>query len=161
MEELIIREAKAEDIDEAAQLIVRMKKLNGEFDPLLRVVDDAQERAVAYLRASMGDAGRFVLVVTRGKKVIGVVRAEVRDRLFYLPAKEGVITDFYILPEVRRKNIGREIIQRASKKLKSAGAEMIAAEFPAQNAIAVNFYTKRGFRALLDTYAIEERDEAQ
>ncbi|MDA4132557.1 MAG: GNAT family N-acetyltransferase, partial [Thaumarchaeota archaeon] len=65
--------------------------------------------------------------------------------------KEGDITDFYILPEVRRKDVGREIILQASQKLKRMGAEMIVAEFPAQNAIAVKFYSKRGFRALVDT----------
>ncbi|MDA4135420.1 MAG: GNAT family N-acetyltransferase [Thaumarchaeota archaeon] len=161
MEEVVIREAKGEDIEQAAELIVRMKRLNGEFDPLFKVVEDAQQRAVKYLDASMGTADKLVLVAARGKKVLGVLRAEVKDRLFYIPSKEGDITDFYILPEVRRKDVGREIIFQASQKLKSMGAEMIVAEFPAQNAIAVKFYGKRGFRALVDTFAKEERTEGQ
>jgi ribosomal protein S18 acetylase RimI-like enzyme len=125
------------------------------------VVDDAQHRAVEYLSASMGSGDRFVLVAARGKKVFGVLRAEVKDRLFYIPSKEGDITDFYILPEVRRKDVGREIVDRASQKLKAMGAEMIVAEFPAQNAIAVRFYSKRGFRAVVDIFAKEEKEEGQ
>jgi ribosomal protein S18 acetylase RimI-like enzyme len=154
--ELVIREAAEQDLKDAAELIVRMKRLNGEFDPLFKVVDDAQERAVNYLRASLGTRNRLVLVAAKGDKVMGVLRAEIKERVFYEPSKEGDITDFYILPEVRRMNVGREIIGRAAEKLKSMGAEMIVAEFPAQNAIAVKFYTKRGFRALVDIFAIEE-----
>jgi ribosomal protein S18 acetylase RimI-like enzyme len=161
MEELVVREAKTEDVQQAADLIVRMKRLNGEFDPLFKVVDDVQQRAVGYLEASMGRKDRFVLVAARGKKVFGVLRAEIKDRLFYSPSKEGDITDFYILPEVRRKDVGREIVQRASQKLKTMGAEMVVAEFPAQNEIAVKFYTKRGFRAVVNIYAKEETDEVQ
>lgn len=161
MDELVVREAKAEDIEKAAELIVRMKKLNGEFDPLFKVVEDAQQRAVSYLSDSLGSKGRLVLVATRGRKVVGVLRAEIRNRLFYQPAKEGSITDFYILPEVRRMDVGREIISQASQSLKAMGAEMIVAEFPAQNAIAVRFYTKRGFRALVEIFAVEDKSAVQ
>ena len=40
--------------------------------------------------------------------------------------------------------------------LRQMGANMITADFPAQNEIAVRFYGKRGFRALLNVYAKEE-----
>jgi len=38
------------------------------------------------------------------------------------------------------------------------GAAIVLAEFPAQNQIAVGFYTKRGFRALVNTFAKADRD---
>jgi ribosomal protein S18 acetylase RimI-like enzyme len=161
MADLVIREATTKDLKEAAELIVRMKRLNGEFDPLFRVVDDAQERAVNYLRSSLGASDKLVLVAVRHEKVMGVLRAEIKERVFYSPSKEGDITDFYILPEVRRMSTGKDIIARAIQKLKAMGAEMIVAEFPAQNEIAVKFYTKRGFRALVDTYAIEDKNFGQ
>lgn len=160
MAELVIREAAAKDLDDAASLIVRMKRLNGEFDPLFKVVDDAQDRAVKYLRSSMNASDRLVLVAAKGDKVMGVLRAEIRERLFYIPSREGCITDFYILPEARRMDVGREIIAKASQRLRAMGAEMIVAEFPAQNAIAVRFYTKRGFRGLVDVFAIEEKNDS-
>ena len=159
--ELVIREAKTKDLEKAAELIVRMKRLNGEFDPLFKVVDDAQQRAINYLRVSMEAADKLVLVAAKEDKVIAVLRAEIKERLFYSPSKEGDITDFYILPEARRMNVGRDIIAQASERLKSMGADMIVAEFPAQNAIAVRFYTKRGFRALVEIYAIEDKSSGQ
>lgn len=152
-----ISDAKEEDLDQASDLIVRMKRLNGEFDPLFKVVDDAKERARRYLAESGGSGGRLVLVARAGPKVIGVLRAELRDRLFYEPSREGVVTDFYVLPEWRRRALGDEMLQRATESLKRMGAEMIVAEFPARNEIATKFYTKRGFRPLLDTFAVEDR----
>jgi ribosomal protein S18 acetylase RimI-like enzyme len=161
LEELVIRDAKEEDVGAAAELIVRMKRLNGEFDPLFKVVEDAQQRAVEYLGESLKSKNGLVLVAVRGGRVVGVLRAEIKDRVFYVPSKEGAITDFYILPEVRRMDVGREIVSKASQKLKEMGAEMIVAEFPAQNAIAVRFYTKRGFRALVDVFAVEDKGVSQ
>jgi ribosomal protein S18 acetylase RimI-like enzyme len=155
LKELVIREAKAADVDQAADLIVRMKKLNGEFDPLFKVVDDAKARAGEYLRGSVDAPDKLLLVASEGQKVLGVLRAILTDRLFYQPSREGVITDFYILPEWRRRALGDDMLQRASERLKKMGAEMIVAEFPARNEIASNFYTKRGFRALVNTFAIE------
>jgi len=71
-----------------------------------------------------------------------------RERLFYEPHHEGFITDFYILPEHRRKALGNDMIQRASAELEKMGAEIIVADVPARNEIANRFYSKRGFRSL-------------
>jgi ribosomal protein S18 acetylase RimI-like enzyme len=161
MEELIVREVRGEDLEQAAELIVRMKRLNGEFDPLFKVVDDARERAIDYLRESMDAKDHIVIVAARGAKVVGVLRAEIRRRLFYEPAKEGHITDFYILPEARRKALGNDFLLEATKRLKQIGAEMIVAEFPAQNEIAGRFYGKRGFRALVNVYARKDDEPMQ
>ncbi len=157
MDSVVIREAKKEDVEQAADLMVRMKKLNGEFDPLFKVVKDADRRATRYLNESIASESCLVLVAETDKKVIGFLRAEVKDRLFYEPVKEGVVTDFYILPEGRRKALGNEILTKASKKLKQMGAAMIVVEFPAQNEIAVRFYVKSGFNAFVNTYAKADR----
>jgi len=156
MESLSIRRATSGDANEAADLIVRMKRLNNEFDPLFAVVEDAQERARRYVESSMGSEGVLLLVCTRGKKVVGVLRAELRERRFYSPGTEGHITDFYILPEFRRKALGNQVLDRAMKELKRMGANIITAEVPSQNEIAVRFYNKRGFRSLLQVFARDQ-----
>lgn len=148
-----IRKASKADVGVAADLIVRLKRLNNEFDPLFVVVDDARERAAEYVADSLRSKTVLVLVAAKGEKVVGVLRAEVRNRVFYIPSKSGHVTDFYVLPEFRRKALGNEILERASSELKKMGAEMVTAEVPSQNEIAVNFYTKRGFRALTHMFA--------
>lgn len=145
-----IRRARREDLTALSDLIVRVKKLNNEFDPLFAVVVDAKERADRYLEATLGAADKLLLVAVDRAKVVGVLRAEMRERLFYEPHAEGFITDFYILPEHRRKALGNEMLQQAFAELKKMGAQIIVAEMPSQNEIANRFYIKRGFRGLLN-----------
>jgi ribosomal protein S18 acetylase RimI-like enzyme len=149
---LQIRRARKEDLGAAADLLVRIKKLNNEFDPLFAVVADAKSRADKYLTSTMADADKLVLVATEGEKVVGMLRAEMRERIFYEPHEEGFITDFYILPEFRRQALGHEMIQKASAELKKMGAQIIVADVPSRNEIANRFYTKRGFRSLTSIF---------
>ena len=147
-----IRHAKKEDLAAVADLIVRVKRLNNEFDPLFAVVSDAKARADKYLESTLGAPGKLLLLAVEGQKVVGVLRAELRERLFYEPHVEGFITEFYILPEFRRKALGNEVLQQASAELKKMGAQIIVGEVPSQNEIANRFYIKRGFRGLLNVF---------
>lgn len=143
-----IRKAKKEDLADIADLLVRTKRLNNEFDPLFAVVPDAKARAEKYLASTVGAPDKLLLVAAEGSKVVGVVRAELRERLFYEPHTVGFITDFYNLPEFRRKALGNDMILQASAELKKMGAQFIVADVPARNEIANKFYIKRGFREL-------------
>ena len=145
---LQIRRAKKADAGAVADLIVRTKRLNNEFDPLFAVVSDAKSLAEKHVKGSLGSPDKLLLVAADGPRVVGVLRAEMRQRLFYEPHEEGFITDFYILPEFRRKALGNEMIQRASAELRKMGAQIVVADVPAQNEIANRFYMKRGFRPL-------------
>jgi ribosomal protein S18 acetylase RimI-like enzyme len=147
-----IRKATRDDAGTIADLVVRTKKLNNEFDPLFAVVDDARQRADKYVSSTIGASDKLLLVAASGPKVVGVIRAEMRERLFYEPHTEGFITDFYILPEHRRKALGNEMLQQASAELKKMGAEIIVADVPSQNEIANRFYAKRGFRSLNQSF---------
>ena len=151
-----IRPATPADVEAASELVVRLKKLNGEFDPLFAIVDNAGEQSERYLAEAIKDDGSLVLVCEEKGKIVGVLKADLRDRTFYRPRKEGAIVEFYILPEFRRKRLGEELIENAVRALKKRGAEIITAEFPSQNQIAVTFYSKRGFRPLVGVYATEK-----
>ncbi len=148
-----VRQAGAEDVEEVASLIVRLKRLNGEFDPLLKVREDALENAKRYVANVIKEERELLLVGEERGKAVGLVNAVLRERLFYEPKLEGAILDFYILPEYRRTGLGRRMIEEAVKQMKQQGAEIVTAEFPSQNKIASSFYDKLGFRAITSVYA--------
>jgi ribosomal protein S18 acetylase RimI-like enzyme len=150
-----IREAKSDDLEQASDLVLRLKRFNSEFDPLFNVIPQAEKKAVQYLRESLKQNRTMVLVAHKGKKITALLRAEIRERHFYDPNLEGCITDFYILPEERHRSLGKELLKEAHQRLHKMGAEVITAEFPAQNQIAARFYTKNGFRPIFNTYAKE------
>src|SRR5438309_10849262 len=98
MEEISVREARREDVEEAANLVVRMKRLNNEFDPLFTVVDDAPARARSYLSTSLESKSSLVMVALKGRSVVGALRAEVREWTFYKPTMGGTLPEFDKLP---------------------------------------------------------------
>ena len=151
-----IREAREGDVDALVDLVVRLKRLNSEFDPLFSARSDCAERAREYLLNAIRDnKSHLVLVAEDMGKIVGVLKADIRERLFYSPSIEGAIVDFYVMPEYRRKGLGRMMLERAIAMLRERGAQLITAEFPTQNQIAVNFYNKMGFRSLVSIYARE------
>ncbi len=152
-----LRPATEADVPALVPLLLRLKRLNEEFDPLLKVRDDAERKAREVLRAQLADPKAVVLaaegVGADRDKVVGFVRAVVRERPFYTPEFEGVIVDIYLLPLYRRRGVGEYLLHEVSTALKAKGAGVVTAEFPAQNEIAVRFYAKRGFRPITSIHA--------
>ncbi|ADY01885.1 GCN5-related N-acetyltransferase [Vulcanisaeta moutnovskia 768-28] len=151
-----LREARESDVETLIDLVVRLKRLNSEFDPLFSARNDCAERAREYLLNAIHDSkGHLILVAEDMGKIVGVLKADIRERLFYSPSIEGAIVDFYVMPEYRRKGLGRMMLEKAIAMLRERGAQLITAEFPTQNQIAINFYNKMGFRSLVSVYARE------
>ena len=143
-----IRRALKGDFGHIADLVVRTKRLNNEFDPLFAVVEDAKSRAEKYIVSTIESPGELLLIAADGSKIVGILRAEMRERTFYNPHVEGLVTDFYILPAYRRKALGNQMIGQASTELKKMGAQIIVADVPTQNEIATRVYVKRVFRSM-------------
>jgi len=151
---LEIREIRKEEAEGASELISRLKRLNGEFDPLLKTPRTLDSDSLKVLRQAMESKNFVVLVAVQGKdKIVGIIKADLKDRIFYEPRKEGAIVEFYILPEFRRGSLGNDLLNAMVDKLKKRGAVLITAEFPSQNEIARKFYSKLGFRSLTNVYA--------
>jgi ribosomal protein S18 acetylase RimI-like enzyme len=152
-----LRPATLEDLPHLVPLLLRLKRLNEEFDPLLKVRPDAEERARAVLTADLENP-QSVLLAAEGSghehgKLVGIVRATVRERPFYTPEKEGVILDIYLLPLYRRHGVGEYLLAETTRRLAELGAGIVTAEFPNQNEIAGKFYAKRGFRPITALHA--------
>ena len=152
-----VRPATEADVPALVPLLIRLKRLNEEFDPLLKVRADVEARAAEVLRADLKNP-RSVILAAEGTgpdkdKVVGVVRALVRERMFYTPENEGVILDIYLLPLYRRHGVGEYLLRETTEHLKAKGAGVVTAEFPTQNEIAVKFYAKRGFRPITALHA--------
>jgi ribosomal protein S18 acetylase RimI-like enzyme len=138
-----LRPAREADLAALATLLVRLKRLN--------------ERAREVLRSDLSNPEALVLAAegtgAEKEKIVGVVRAHLRERMFYAPQKEGVILDIYLLPLFRRRGVGEFMLQQTWELLKARGAGVITAEFPTQNEIAARFYAKRGFRPITALHA--------
>jgi ribosomal protein S18 acetylase RimI-like enzyme len=147
------RDALENDTDSLTDLVVRLKRLNEEFDSMLKVRDDIREQARTYVSKAIKDKNCIVLVVESEGKVIGLLKADLRERFFNEPATEGRIIEFYIMPEFRKHEVGTELMRLALDKMKHKGVKIVSAEFPSQNKISVEFYAKQGFRPITNIHA--------
>jgi ribosomal protein S18 acetylase RimI-like enzyme len=150
----IFRPAQPSDLDRLVDLNIRLKRLNEEFDPLLKIRDDIQDISRKYLSDAMSSPNSLVVVAEDDGRVVGFIKADVRERIFYKPKMEGNIVEFYLLPEYRRKGLGASFLEYTIELLKER-AEIITAEFPSLNEIATKFYTRLRFRSIISVYARE------
>lgn len=150
--EPVMRKAKESDADAILELILRLKKLNEEFDPLFTVSEDARKAGEQYVKNAIASTESFVAVSEIGKRVVGVVKVDLRTRIFYIPKREGRIVDLYLLPEFRRKGFGEKMIKFVVDALKDK-IDILTVEFPSANKISTSFYTKLGFRPIVNIYA--------
>ncbi len=148
-EDINVRLADKKDIEQFMDLVMRMKRLNGEFDSLFKANEDNLAAIRAYYEGAIGNKEKYItLVATHHNKLCGLIKAEIRDRVSYIPDKEARINDLYIMPEFRRKNVGNKMLEKLYEVMKSDKISVVSAEFPALNLIALNFYKKIGYREI-------------
>lgn len=151
--EIEIRELKEQDIGKVKDLLLRLKKLNGEFDSIFNVADGAEQDAERHLKAMVEDKeSRITYVVDRGDKIVGIMSIHIIPRTYYTPEYEARIVEFYVMPEARRTGAGTGLVNKMYEELKVRGVKLITAEFPALNPIALNFYKQLGFREIVEVY---------
>lgn len=151
--EIKIRELKETDISAGAELMLRLKKLNGEFDSIFNVSDGANAEAEQILKDALKNKNNHLAYVSeRDGKVLGLIVINLIHRCYYTPEIEARIVEFYIMPEGRRTGSGKLLVDRAYKELKARNVKLITAEFPALNPIAMKFYKGLGFREIVGIY---------
>ncbi|MHB8361607.1 MAG: GNAT family N-acetyltransferase [Thermoplasmataceae archaeon] len=148
-----VREAVESDLKSFIDLIERMKRLNGEFDPLFTVEEEKRLEAEKFYMNCIKDKENFIVIVAEiEKKLVGILKAEIRKRIYYTPDREARIIDLYIMPEFRRNKVGAALLDLFYGKLKQRGITIVTAEFPALNLIALNFYKKIGYRNISSVF---------
>lgn len=151
--ELKIRELRENDIEKAADLLLRLKKLNGEFDSIFNVADKALEEASNNLRVMLQEKEKHIaFVAEKDSRVVGIIALNLIHRCYYTPEVEARIVEFYVMPAARRTGAGKLLVDKVYAELKSKGITLITAEFPALNPIALNFYKDLGFREIVGIY---------
>ncbi len=152
-EDIVVRNMKGEDLDFALDQIVRLKRLNSEFDNAFNVAEESKEDFKKHLKVALEDNNNYIVLVAESKgKVVGLIKVDVHRRLYYKPPLEARIVEFYVMPEYRRKNTGKLLMDELYKRLKEKKIHLVTAEFPSLNLIALGFYKGIGYREMVSIY---------
>ncbi len=152
---VVVREAGPGDVEVLSDYLVRFYRFNEEFDPAWSMARDAGEKARKVIESLLASEKDVVLVAEYDGKVVGFVRAEVRENPMLEAKRIGVIVELYVHPQYRRRGIAGTLVREAAEKLAGMGARLVAAEFPAANEVAESFYRKHGFRPFTSIYLRE------
>jgi GNAT superfamily N-acetyltransferase len=145
-----VRHLAPEDVDKVTKLIARLKDLNSELDPHYMTIDNLEDVVRDYVKKSAEDPNVVFLLAEdeETKRIVGILRAQFRDRAFYKPRNALVITDIYVDPRYRRKGLGSLLLRKLEETAREKGIEMLIAVYPAGNVIADDFFNKKGFKLL-------------
>lgn len=152
MEEIKIRDLKRDDLQDASNLVMRLKRFNSEHDPLFTISADLEKNVLEYLESAIDLETRDVLVADFNGKVVGLIMGEILDRPFYLPGKELRITEIYFLPEYRKRGLGKKLLDALIVRENRKNCGVITVEFPTENLLAHKFYTGLGMRRIISVY---------
>jgi ribosomal protein S18 acetylase RimI-like enzyme len=152
-EKVGVRLAEEKDIDEFLELVFRMKRLNGEFDSMFTTNEKNKDAIKKYYLDCIKDREKYISIVSEyNGKICGLLKAEVRNRISYLPDKEARIIDLYIMPEFRRKTVGNLLLDKLYSEMGRKELKVVTAEFPSLNLIALNFYQKIGYKQVASVF---------
>lgn len=150
MDEFEIRKAEEKDLDGIIGLVKRLKILNSEFDRHFSVRDNFHSEVTDYLRQCIEDDSNFIVQVAEDKgRVVGLLKIDLHRRIYYSPEVEARITEFYIMPEYRRKGLGSALMESCINILKGMNIKILSTEFPTLNLIASNFAKGKGFKEMI------------
>jgi hypothetical protein len=141
------------DVEKVLELVMRLKKLNQEFDSTFEVNEESREDAIKLLKGIAADRECYFAQVAKSRgKIAGIIVAEFRKRVFYKPPMEARILEIYIMPEFRRSSVGQMLVDSLYEECRKRGIDLVTAEFPSLNVIALNFYKKMGYREIVSVY---------
>ncbi len=134
--------------------LLRLKHLNEEFDPLLKVsIGNEKEISEKLTKIIENKDDHINLVAEEGNRVIGMIMSDIVFRIYYDPKYEARIREFYVMPEFRSKGIGMKLIGKLKEIAAQRNIKMVTAEFPSLNLLASNFYKSIDFKELIKIYS--------
>ncbi len=145
MTSVTVRAAKSSD----EPVILAMAKVemavHEQLDGRFRLRPDAMTRYAIYLRDRMKEMDSAVFVAEETGTVIGVVIGSIRVQdAFFETRRYGYVSDLMVIPEARRRGVGRALWERVALWLKSLGIEVVRLHVASNRPDARGFWRSVG-----------------
>jgi ribosomal protein S18 acetylase RimI-like enzyme len=148
-----IRVARLGEIDRIAALWALITEHHAELDPLFRMrrgpVAEGELREL--LRALHRDPDAEILVYVRNETPEGlcIVRID-RAPPILEETERAEITDLGVRPELRRRGVGRLLVDEAQAWIRDRGVARVEIQFASGNAEGQAFWRALGYADLMD-----------
>jgi ribosomal-protein-alanine N-acetyltransferase len=139
------------------KIVLRDYAASSDFEVLHEIDKKCFEPAIAYsrgqLRAYLALPGADCVVAEAGRKIAGFLVAAHERRV-------GYIVTIDVLKAYRRARVGTLLLVEAERRLAAAGVQKVELETATDNASAIAFWEKHGYRTrgVIKSYYPDGRD---
>jgi len=146
-----IREAKLNELEEVAELKMKLDKYERKFDKIIKVC--SKNCIATYLKKDVLEKRKGKIFIAKDEetnKIVGYCNGWIykADWLQYKNVKLGYISDCFILKEYRRMGIARKLIGKMLKWFKSKKIRISYLEVYLKNKNAHNVWGRLDFKDL-------------
>jgi GNAT superfamily N-acetyltransferase len=146
-----------QDGDEAVvrRMIVGLREHVAATDPIARLRPSHEayvETEWADIAKAMGDGTGCVFLAEDGGASVGYVFGRVRQQtaenlVYVVPSVLGLVVDLYVAASHRSRGVGSQLLERMEGELRDRGCDHVWVNVFAPNALAADFYDRRGYAA--------------
>ncbi|UCD76576.1 MAG: GNAT family N-acetyltransferase [Phycisphaerales bacterium] len=156
MAELIIRQAKDEDLTALTELWWEMTEFHRHRDEYFTMRSDGREIFGRFLFDRIQSDEHCILIAERSGETIGFCLAFVAD---YPPPmrkrRYGLISDLAVTAAHRRTGVGEALLEKARGWFAARGIDRLEARVAVSNETSTAFWRKAGFSTVLETMVQE------
>ncbi len=151
-----IRLVTSRDRDRVEAIWVSLYREQESFDNRFKVADDALERWRNDFAGWVGSKSRWMWIAERGDSIIGLLTAE-RSYIppIYSPVSELFLSEVYVVPEERRKGVGRDLVETAFSKAREERLQRIRLIALDKNTASLSFWRSVGADVFSQTLLME------
>ena len=155
MEDMKIRKAKQDDIEELADLYLDYFVDPGRLPPYTPPRNQ-RKKVTKFLVVNVHKHDSLFLVVQNDSKLIGFIYASIiTPRLDANEGKQSWVNDIYIAPQYRRKGLATMFLRKAIAWAKSKNAVEIYIGTSVMNKASQALYPKLGFKEVRIDYSMK------
>lgn len=150
-----IREYRDADVPILKRLAGGLHEAVRSFDPYLAPTASIIDAYFAHLVERVRETEGTFLVAAEDSEIIGYLCLFGRvapPEPDQHPEPYAVVSDLYVLPAHRGRDIGKALMQAAEARARSLGARKIELNVLAGNRAAADFYRRLGYRERIRTY---------
>lgn len=145
MSPLTIRAARTADETAVLDIAADEMAAHERMDPRFRLRSDAKGRYALYLRDRMREIDSAVFVAEDEGMVVGVIVASIRRQdAFFETRRYGYVSDLMVVPDRRRRGLGRMLWERAVLWFRSVGIDVVRLHVSTRSPEARAFWRSAG-----------------
>jgi ribosomal protein S18 acetylase RimI-like enzyme len=125
-----------------------------EIEPITMPSEANSNKWFSFVRDGLDKKRTLMLIAKAEEKTVGFVSATLpREQAFEVAQSFGIVNDLYVLPEFRRKGIGKKLLEECLNRIRAGGFKAARLSVLLGDESAIRLYQKLGFRIFMHSMA--------